>query len=111
VGIATGTAALGAIFTHIVNGQAASFGAAVERAGVTAGGAREGQFADFVSFGGFRRIGGGEQVLLAGREAFLDGLHLILLYGAITAFVSAALCAVLIRPSGFVARQPAPEPA
>jgi hypothetical protein len=55
-------------------------------------------------------------VLLAGREAFLDGLHLILLYGSITAFVSAAVCAVLIRPSGFVtrpepAREPAPEPA
>jgi EmrB/QacA subfamily drug resistance transporter len=111
VGIATGTAALGAIFTHVVNGQAAAFGAAAERAGVPVGGAREGQFADFISFGGFRRIGGGEQVVLAGREAFLDGLHLILLYGAITALVSAVLCAVLIRPSGFVARQPAPEPA
>ena len=107
VGIATGTAALGAIFTHVVNGQAASFGSAVSRAGVDVSGEREGQFADFISFGGFRQIGGGEPVLFAGREAFLDGLHVILLYGAITALVSAALCAVLLRPSGFVAREPA----
>jgi predicted MFS family arabinose efflux permease len=114
VGIATGTAALGAIFTHVVNGQAGAFGAAVSRAGVDVSGgeARAGQFSDFISFGGFRQIGGGEQVVLAGREAFLDGLHLILLYGAITAFVSAALCALLLRPSGFVTRpEPAGEPA
>jgi hypothetical protein len=118
VGIATGTAALDAIFTHVVNGQASEFGSAVSRAGVdaSAGAGRAGEFSDFISFGGFRRIGGGEQVLLAGREAFLDGLHLILLYGAVTAFVSAALCALLLRPSGFVARreparEAAPEPA
>ena len=37
---------------------------------------------------------------------------MILLCGSITAFVSAALCAVLLRPSGFVARESAPaEPA
>ena len=47
--------------------------------------------------------------MLAGREAFLEGLHVILLYGAVTALVSAALCAVLIRPSGF-APQVAPAP-
>jgi EmrB/QacA subfamily drug resistance transporter len=111
VGIATGTAALGAIFTHVVNSQAPAFGSALSRAGVEVSGQREGQFADFISFGGFRQIGGGEPVLLAGREAFLDGLHVILLYGAITAFVSAFLCAVLLRPSGFAARQPAGEPA
>jgi EmrB/QacA subfamily drug resistance transporter len=113
VGIATGTAALGAIFTHVVNGQASAFGSTVARAGVDVSrGGQEGQFSDFISFGVFRRIGGGEPVLLAGREAFLDGLHLILLYGAITAFVSAALCAILIRPSGFAARrEPAGEPA
>jgi EmrB/QacA subfamily drug resistance transporter len=113
VGIATGTAALGAIFTHVVNGQASTFASAVSRAGVDVGGAdRSGQFSDFISFGGFRQIGGGERVLLAGRAAYLEGLHVILLYGAITAFVSAALCAVLIRPSGFPAREPAAgEPA
>ena len=69
VGIATGTAALGAIFTHVVNGQADEFRAAVARAGIDAGGARSGQFSDFISFGGFRQIGGGREVALAGREA------------------------------------------
>jgi EmrB/QacA subfamily drug resistance transporter len=112
VGIATGTAALGAIFTHVVNGQASAFGAEASRAGVDVGaGQRAGEFSDFISFGGFRQIGGGESVLLAGREAFLDGLHLILLYGAVTAFISAALCAVLIRPSGFVQRGEPVQPA
>jgi MFS family permease len=104
VGIATGTAALGAIFTHIVNGQAQAFAAAAGRAGLDPGRLRAGEFSDFVSFGGFRQIGGGEAVLFAGRDAFLEGLHTILLYGAVLALVSAALCAVLIRPSGFVKR-------
>jgi MFS family permease len=112
VGIATGTAALGAIFTHVVNGQASNFAAAAGRAGLDASGEqRAGEFSDFISFGGFRQIGGGEPVLLAGREAFLDGLHLILLYGAVTAFISAALCALLIRPSGFVQRGEPVQPA
>ena len=60
VGIATGTAALGAVFTHVVNGQATAFGVAVARADVEAGGdTRAGQFSDFISFGGFRQLGGG----------------------------------------------------
>jgi EmrB/QacA subfamily drug resistance transporter len=105
VGIATGTAALGAIFTHIVTGQAGAFGAAASRAGLDVAGAdRTGEFSDFISFGIFRQVGGGEPVLFAGREAFLEGLHTILLYGGIFALVSAALCAWLIRPSGFAPR-------
>jgi hypothetical protein len=104
VGIATGTAALGAVFTHIVNGQAPVFAEAVRRAGIEAATDRVGQFSDFISFGIYRRIGGGEQVLLAGRDAYLEGLHAILLYGGILALVSAALCAWLIRPSGFAPR-------
>ena len=113
VGIATGTAALGAIFTHVVNGQASDFAAAARGAGVDvgAGQQRAGEFSDFISFGGFRQIGGGEPVLLAGRSEFLEGLHLILLYGAVTAFISAALCALLIRPSGFVQRGEPVQPA
>ena len=108
VGIATGTAALGAVFTHVVNGQATAFGAALARADVETGGdTRSGQFSDFISFGGFRQVGGGQAVTLAGQSAFLEGLHRILLYGGITALVSAVLCALLIRPSGFVAREAA----
>ena len=112
VGIATGTAALGAVFTHIVNGQAGAFGAAASRAGLDVAGAdRAGEFSDFISFGIFRQVGGGEPVLFAGREAFLEGLHTILLYGGVFALVSAALCAWLIRPSGFAPRpEAAPEP-
>jgi MFS family permease len=110
VGIATGTAALGAVFTHIVNGQAPVFAEAVRRAGIEAAADRAGQFSDFISFGVYRGIGGGERVLFAGREAYLDGLHAILLYGGILALVSAALCAWLIRPSGFAPRPQAASP-
>jgi hypothetical protein len=63
-----------------------------------------GQFADFISFGGFRRLPGGERVLLAGRDAYLHGLHDILLYAGIVALVGAALCAWLIRAADFAPR-------
>jgi EmrB/QacA subfamily drug resistance transporter len=97
VGIATGTAALGAAFTHLVNGQARTFATVAAQAGIERPRNAAGQFSDFVSFGIFRTIGGGQAVLRAGREAFLHGLHSILLYGALTAFVGALLCALLIR--------------
>ena len=48
---------------------------------------RAGEFSDFISFGIFRQVGGGEPVLFAGREAFLEGLHTILLYGGSFALV------------------------
>ncbi len=103
VGIATGTAGLGAIFAHVVNGELEAFGAAARRAGLdlAAGAQRAGEFSDFVAFGVFRRVGGGDAVAFAGREAFLSGLHQILLYAGAFALVSAALCALLIRPGGF----------
>jgi EmrB/QacA subfamily drug resistance transporter len=105
VGIATGTAALGAIFTHVVNGRQDAFQAAL---GGTPRAPGEGQFSDFISFGGFHRLPGGEQAALAGRDAFLHGLDDILLYAGVVAFVGALLCAVLIRASGFAQR---PQPA
>jgi EmrB/QacA subfamily drug resistance transporter len=111
VGIATGTAALGAAFQHLVNQRQDAFVAVAQQAGARRPPASDGQFSDFISFGIFRRIGGGEQVAFAGRDAFLHGLHQILLYGALTAFVGAILCAVLIRPADFVTSQaPASEP-
>ena len=94
IGIATGTAALGAIFQHLVNQREEAFAAA---AGAVRRAAGEGQFSDFISFGLFRRAGGGEPVLFAGREAFLHGLDAILLLAAIVAFAGAILCALLIR--------------
>jgi EmrB/QacA subfamily drug resistance transporter len=101
VGIATGTAALGAIFAHVVDGRQAAFVHAAQAAGAPPP-AGTGSFADFISFGVFRRIGDGEGVLLAGRAAFLDGLHQILLLAAIVALLGALLCALLIRPEDFV---------
>ena len=41
-------------------------------------------------------------MLFAGRDAFLQGLHEILLYAGVVAFLGAALCALLIRPRDFV---------
>ena len=103
IGIATGTAALGAIFQHLVNQRADAFRAAasVRRA------VGDGEFSDFISFGLFRRIGGGEPVLLAGREAFLHGLHSILLLAAILAFAGALLSALLL-PSRALGAPPSP---
>ena len=103
VGIATGTAALGAIFAHLVNGREEAFVHAASAAGPTPY-ALEGQFADFIAFGGFRRLPGGEQVVLAGRDAFLHGLHAILVYASVVAFAGAVLCALLIRREHFAPR-------
>jgi MFS family permease len=105
VGIATGTAGLGAIFTHLVNGREEEFERAVAASsGATRYAPGDTQFADFISFGLFRRVPGAD---LAGRDAFLHGLHQILLYGALVAFAGAVLCALLIRPADFFAAEPA----
>jgi EmrB/QacA subfamily drug resistance transporter len=103
VGIATGTAALGAIFAHLVNGRAAAFERVVAAAGRTGYAPAGGQFADFISFGGYRRLGDG-RIAAAGRDAYLHGLHQILLYAAIVAFAGAVLCALLIRAADFAPR-------
>jgi len=105
VGIATGTAGLGAIFTHLVNGRQEEFERAVAAtSGATRHAPGDAEFADFISFGLFHRVPGAD---LAGRDAFLHGLHQILLYGALVAFVGALLCALLIRPADFFVGEPA----
>jgi EmrB/QacA subfamily drug resistance transporter len=104
VGIATGTAALGAIFAHVVDGREEAFVRALAASATAPYAPGDGQFADFISFGGFRRLPGGEQVVLAGRDAFLHGLHDILLYASVVAFAGAVLCAVLIRREYFAPR-------
>ena len=71
VGIATGIAAWGAIFQHLVDGQAQAFGAAVGRSGPPAG--ASGSFSDFISFGIYHRLG--PNATAPGREAFLHGLN------------------------------------
>jgi EmrB/QacA subfamily drug resistance transporter len=101
VGIATGIAAWGAVFTHLVNAQAGAFSRAVEDAGVSGGGFGFGtsDFADFIAFGGYRQLGA--KAADPGREAFLAGLNDILLYGGILALVGAALAFALVRTQDF----------
>jgi hypothetical protein len=104
IGIATGIAAWGALFTHVVNSKAGEFARAVG-GGIPKG--QEGSFADFVSFGLYKRLG--DRAITPGREAFLDGLNQILIVAGVVALVGAVLCVVLIRPRDFVAHgaQPA----
>jgi EmrB/QacA subfamily drug resistance transporter len=98
VGIATGIAAWGAIFQHVVNGKAAEFAAAV---GGKVPKGQAGSFSDFISFGIYRRLG--ERAIDPGRTAFLDGLNHILVLASIVALIGAIACAILIRPRDFVA--------
>jgi EmrB/QacA subfamily drug resistance transporter len=97
VGIATGIAAWGAVFTHLVNAQEKTFGAATN---VTS----KGDFSDFIAFGGFRELG--ERAIQPGREAFLAGLNDILLYGGILALLGAVLAFLLVRQSDFAEGRP-----
>jgi MFS family permease len=98
VGIATGIAAWGAIFQHVV----------ASRFTEIAGGAPiPYDIADFISFGGAARSGN-EALARLGEDAFVHGLNEILLLAAIVAFAGAALSAVLVRPADFVtSREPA----
>ncbi len=95
VGIATGIAALGAIFQHVV---AQNFIAGAH--GRIPAGLHGSAVSDFVSFGGFRAVHNAALTRLA-EQSFVDGLNDILLYAAIVAFVGAILAAVLTRPSDF----------
>jgi EmrB/QacA subfamily drug resistance transporter len=97
VGIATGIAAWGAIFQHVV---ASRF---LEIAGSSP---VPGDAADFVAFGGAARAG--PEIARLGEDAFVHGLDEILLLAAIVAIAGAALSAILVRRADFVT---APEPA
>ena len=61
-----------------------------------------GQFSDFISFGVYKRIGGGGGIEVAARDAFLAGLNQILVYAGILALVGAVLSLALVRPRDFV---------
>lgn len=95
VGISTGIAAWGAIFASAVDGERAAFARAA------GGAAREGDFSDFISSGGYTSLG--PDAIVAGREAFIAGLDRILLCAGILAVAGAILCLVLIRPRDFLA--------
>jgi len=106
VGIATGIAALGAIFQHVVAQNLIEGAQGRLPRGVTGS-----QAADFVSFGGFRQVHSAALNRLA-EQSFIDGLNQILLIAAIVAIIGAVLSMVLTRPSDFVAHGapgPAPE--
>src|SRR3954449_9760706 len=105
VGIATGIAALGAIFQHVV-AQSLIDGAH----GRLPRGVSGSDAADFVSFGGFRQVHDAALTRLA-EQSFVDGLNDILLVAAIVAFAGAILAAVLTRPGDFHAHGTEPAAA
>jgi EmrB/QacA subfamily drug resistance transporter len=94
VGIATGIAAWGAIFQHVVR---AEFVRDAARAGVRGVQQRGGDVADFIAFGGARRSGN-PQLAKLGEQAFVAGLNHLLLLAGLVAFAGALLSALLIRP-------------
>jgi hypothetical protein len=107
VGIATGIAAWGAIFQHVVASRFVDEAAA---AGLRGGAPRGVDVADFVAFGGAQRTGNPALAQVA-EKAFDAGLNEILLLAAIVALAGAVLSGWLVRPADFVtARAPAAEP-
>ena len=99
VGIATGIAAWGAVFQHVVGHEFVDQAAA---AGLRGGPPPGVDVADFVAFGGAQRTGDDTLVLVA-EKAFDAGLNHILLLAAIVALAGAVLSAWLVRPADFVA--------
>jgi EmrB/QacA subfamily drug resistance transporter len=99
VGIATGIAAWGAVFQHVVGHEFVDQAAA---AGLRGGPPPGVDAADFVAFGGAQRTGNDTLVLVA-EKAFDAGLNHILLLAAIVALAGAVLSAWLVRPADFVA--------
>ena len=107
VGIATGIAAWGAIFQHVVRDE---FVKGAARAGLQGAQQRGGQVADFIAFGGARRSGN-PQLARLGEQAFVAGLNHLLLLAGLLALAGAALSALLIRPADFAHAPVAAPPA
>ena len=101
VGIATGIAAWGAIFQHVVRNE---FVKDASAAGLRPPAGRTGSVSDFIAFGGARNSGN-PQLARLGEQAFVTGLNHLLLIASILAFVGAALSAILIRRTGFAQAQ------
>lgn len=104
VGIATGVAALGAIFQSRIEARLTEL-----MPGVPGG------LGEAIASGGSRAAiesappGTADQISRAADQAFVSGLNDILLVGAIIAFAGAALGFALVRPRDFVGR-PAADP-
>jgi Na+/melibiose symporter-like transporter len=101
VGIATGIAAWGAIFEHVVRTTFIDDARAAGLHGPPAGRAPGGTIADFVTFGGAQRTGN-HVLARVGEQAFTTGLNHILVLAAIVAFVGALVSGLLVRPADFV---------
>lgn len=110
VGIATGIAVLGAIFTSAITSDL------VPRLAGTPAGARSAEIVRAVSAGGAQSVlaavppGQRAQATYAVHSAFASALNDLFLFGAIVAFVGAALGLALIRGRDFVASAHVPEP-
>jgi EmrB/QacA subfamily drug resistance transporter len=108
VGIATGIAALGAIFQNQVHSKVTTALAGLPNASGIAHSFSNGQQAQAIAAApaGLRA-----HLTEVAKASFVSGFHDILLVGAIIALCGAVLAAVLIRPQDFVAshRPPSPE--
>ncbi|MGH9885881.1 MAG: MFS transporter, partial [bacterium] len=105
VGIATGIAALGAIFQSQVHGKVVSALAGLPNAGAIAHSFSNGRQAQAIAAAPAGLRGHLTEVAKA---SFVSGFHEILIVGAIVAFCGAVLAALLIRPQDFVTSQRPP---
>ena len=110
VGIATGIAALGSIFSHLIAGDVTRGLAGTPVAGQSA------RIADAITGGQLDAVIAqapeatrGQLESLA-RSSFVDALNEITLIGAVVAFAAAAICFVLIRQRDFVPQGPPSSP-
>lgn len=109
VGIATGIAVLGTLFSHKVTEQVRSTITTVPgmagRAGQVAGAVQPGQIGRLIAHLPART---GRAVALVTRSAFTAGLNEILLVAAVIALASGLVSLAAIRGQDFVAQSPAP---
>ena len=109
VGIATGIATLGTLFSHQVADEVRD-----GLAGTPVAGQSEG-IAGAITGGQVQSVlenapaGVRDQVAALATSSFVDALNHILVVGAVTAFAAAALCLLLIRQKDFV-QHGAPPP-
>ena len=111
VGIATGIAALGAIFQHRVESKVVSLLSSTPvsgRSNAIAGAVSSGQAGDAIRSVPPSARGA---VAAAARQGFVTGLNEILIVGAVLALAGAALALVLVRTRDFVALPAAGEAA
>jgi hypothetical protein len=109
VGIATGIAVLGTLFSHTVTGQVRATITTVPgmsgRAAQVTGAVQSGQTGRLLAHLPART---GQAVALVTRAAYTAGLNQILLVAAIIAFASGLVSLAAIRGQDFVAQGPAP---